>query len=237
MAKKIASLEDTQSEFVPALRFKWATRLYDGVMHRFGRDERLRRLTVQAIAPQAGEEILDFGCGTGSLTRALNWASLQAPSPFRLTAYDIDPAILKIAQTKLAGGSIGAMPEFKQVDIAAPQEMAPEEVGKYDVVTSSLVFHHLNHEQKKAAFQHAERLLSPTGRLVLVDWGPGSRWIFNVAFWFVRLLDGFAVTRDNAAGRLPEMMVDAGFKITEAKPLMNTMFGTVWLYTAHAPSS
>ena len=225
-------LHTNNSDFVPALRFKWATKLYDGVMQHFVREERLRQLTVQAINPQPGEAILDFGCGTGSLTQALNWSLPSASTPLRLSAYDIDPEIIDIAKAKLEGGSVGAVPDFYQVDITDSNSIAEGEAGKYDVVASSLVFHHLTHDQKTAAFDHARKLLKPSGRLVLVDWGPGSTPFFKAAFWMVRIFDGLAVTRDNANGRLPAMMASAGLKVTKQNPLLNTVYGTVWLYEA-----
>ena len=221
----------TEAPFVPALRFKWATKLYDGVMQYFVREDALRRLTIAAIQAKDGEKILDFGCGTGTLTTAIA-ASHQAIS---LHGYDIDHEVLTIAKEKALRFHFDAMPSFRRVDITDLARLPEEALKSFDCITSSLVFHHLTGERKQKAFESIRRLMKPGGRLVLVDWGPGSNVGLRFAFWFVRMFDGFSVTRDNAQGRLPEMMTTAGFSNVRAKPLLNTFFGTIWLFEAFTP--
>ena len=218
----------TETPFVPALRFKWATKLYDGVMQYFVREEALRRLTITAMQAKDGEKILDFGCGTGTLTTAIA-ASHQA---ILLHGYDIDHEVLTIAKEKALRFDLDAMPSFRRVDITDVVELPKETLKSFDCITSSLVFHHLTGERKQKAFESIRKLMKPGGRLVLVDWGPGSNALLRLAFWSVRMFDGFSVTRDNVQGRLPEMMTTAGFLNVRSTPLLNTFFGTVWLFEA-----
>ena len=84
------------TEYVPALRFNWATKFYDGVMRNFVREQTLRQLTVNAIAAKLSERILDFGCGTGGLTVAL----AKTDDDISVFGYDIDPEVLEIAKNK-----------------------------------------------------------------------------------------------------------------------------------------
>jgi len=231
MRETIDKNTKTETPFVPALRFKWATKLYDGVMQHFVREETLRQLTISALHANGGEKILDFGCGTGTLTMAIA-AAHQAVS---LHGYDIDHEVLTIAQKKALRFHLDAMPSFRRVDITDMAELPEEARKSFDCITSSLVFHHLTNERKQKAFESIQGLMKPGGRLVLVDWGPGSNALLRFAFWFVRLFDGFSVTRDNAQGRLPEMMTTAGFLNVRAKPLLNTFFGTIWLFEAFTP--
>jgi ubiquinone/menaquinone biosynthesis C-methylase UbiE len=214
--------------FVPALRYKWATGVYDLVIEYFTRGRALRRLSVDAIAPEAGETILDLGCGTGVLSFALSQASPTAS----IVGYDIDPEILEIARKKMALQDGASAVIFREVNVVDAASLPLQDIGSFDCVTSSLVFHHLTHDQKQRALRSVQVLLQPGGRFVLIDWGPGVNVFFGAAFWLVRLLDGLAVTHDNANGNLPDMLEESGFSQIDAKPLLNTMFGTVWLYSA-----
>lgn len=214
--------------FVPALRYKWATGVYDLVIEYFTRGRALRRLSVDAIAPAVGEAILDLGCGTGELAISL----AQAEPSISITGYDIDPDILEIAHKKTGPQSEVSAVTFREVNVTVGASLPKQDIGRFDCVTSSLMFHHLIHDQKQQALKSVQALLRPGGRFVLIDWGPGTIVFFRAAFWLVRLLDGLAVTRDNANGNLPNMLEETGFSQIDAKPLLNTMFGTVWLYSA-----
>ncbi|WP_068306276.1 class I SAM-dependent methyltransferase [Kordiimonas lacus] len=212
--------------FVPALRYKWATGIYDLVIEYFTRGRALRRLSVDAIAPAAGEAILDLGCGTGELSLAL----AQTEPKSSITGYDIDPEILEIARNKMGlQGEVSAV-TFREVNVTDAASFPQQDIGRFDCVASSLMFHHLTHDQKQQALKSVQALLNPGGRFVLIDWGPGANMFLRAAFWQVRLLDGLAVTLDNARGNLPNMLEEAGFSQIDATPLLDTMFGTVWCY-------
>lgn len=218
--------------FVPALRYKWATGIYDMVIEYFTRGRALRRLSINAIVPVAGEAVLDLGCGTGGLTIAIANAEPEAS----VTGYDIDPDILDIARKKMGPQSGALCITLREVNVTDLASLPQSDIGRFDCVTSSLMFHHLTGDQKRQALKSVKALLRPRGRLVLIDWGPGANLPLRTAFWLVRLLDGFAVTRDNASGNLPLMLNEAGFSQIDAKPILNTMFGTVWQYHAKATS-
>lgn len=227
---KTAEQEKGEPEgFVPALRYKWATGVYDLVIEYFTRGSVLRRLSVDAIAPEPGEAILDLGCGTGELSLAI----AQTEPRSSVTGYDIDPEVLEIALNKMGlQGEVSAV-TFRDVNVTDAASLPQQDIGRFDCVTSSLVFHHLNHDQKQQALKSVQALLRPGGRFVLIDWGPGANVFLRAAFWLVRLLDGLDVTRDNAQGKIPNMLEETSFSQIYAKPLLNTMFGTIWQYSAN----
>ncbi|MFC4346553.1 class I SAM-dependent methyltransferase [Kordiimonas lipolytica] len=227
---KTAEQEKGEPEgFVPALRYKWATGVYDLVIEYFTRGSVLRRLSVDAIAPEPGEAILDLGCGTGELSLAI----AQTEPRSSVTGYDIDPEVLEIALNKMGLQSEVSAVTFRDVNVTDAASLPQQDIGRFDCVTSSLVFHHLTHDQKQRALKSVQALLRPGGRFVLIDWGPGANVFLRAAFWLVRLLDGLAVTRDNAKGNLPDMLEETSFSQIYAKPLLNTMFGTIWQYSAN----
>ena len=113
--------------------------------------------------PEPPVDVLDLGCGTGSLTL------LAAELGHRVAGIDIAPAMVAAARTKLA--SAGASATVELGDAADP----PGDAGTYDVVLARHVLWAL--PDPSAALARWVRLLRPGGRLVLVE----GRWWTGVA--------------------------------------------------------
>jgi SAM-dependent methyltransferase len=122
----------------PEVRRAWAGRLRDWL-------------------PGSPGELLDLGCGTGSLSL------LAAEQGHRVTGVDSSPAMLARARTKLAGRDA----VFLLGDAAAP----PVGEQRYDTVLVRHVLWTLADPGR--ALRHWRGLLRPGGRLVLVEgvWG------------------------------------------------------------------
>jgi len=210
--------------YVPALRFTWATGLYDLVISLFMREKLLRRRSA-ALISENPRVILEAGCGTGSLTTAL----AETFGAAEIVAVDIDPAILDVARKK---ASRFENITFQQASLISSDDMKGASPGHADAVISSLVFHHLTDDGKKAALRNLKAVMAPGAELHIVDWGPPKGVLAFIGFWLVRLLDGMAVTSANYHGKLPEMIGEAGFTEVEAHPLHQTTLGTVWHYVA-----
>ncbi len=105
--------------------------------------------------PRPGS-ILDVGCGTGRLLRTTSERFPEA----RLEGVDAAPQMIVVA-TRLAGG--GSRIHFQQ----ATAEALPFEDGRFDLVCSTMTFHHWA-DQKKGVSEMA-RVLAPGGRWLLAD--------------------------------------------------------------------
>lgn len=212
----------TTEPFVPALRFHALTGLYDPLMSFLVNEATLRSRTLELLRPEPGERVLDLGCGTGSLAVRLK----QEFPRVEVLGCDVDPGALGRARRKAAGAGVSVR------WCLGPAHDPPLPDRSVDLVTSTLLLHHLRTDGKRAALAAALRLLEPGGRLVLADFTRPSGVLRRIAFCGVRLLDGLAVTADHAAGRLAEIVESAGFeRVTEAGRL-DTPVGTVAFLTA-----
>jgi SAM-dependent methyltransferase len=108
--------------------------------------------------PERPAEVLDLGCGTGSLTL------LVAELGHQVRGVDIAPAMVAAARAKLA--SAGAAAAVELGDAADP----PGHAGTYDVVLARHVLWAL--PDPSTALARWVRLLRPGGRLALVE----GRW-------------------------------------------------------------
>lgn len=113
----------------------------------------------QAVINLSYGEILEVGCGTGNLTRALRQRFPQA----RITAVDFCEAMLARAQDKLAGDS----PVDWLLADGESLEFPPE---RFDLITSSSAVQWF--DDPAAALERYALMLRPGGRLVLSLFGP-----------------------------------------------------------------
>ena len=92
----------TKTKFIPALRFKWLTPLYDLLIGITMPETKIKRYLIEAASINTGSTVLDFGCGTGTLTIM---AKETSPGS-KVTGIDIDVQILnkaiqKVKETKM----------------------------------------------------------------------------------------------------------------------------------------
>ena len=225
-----------EARYVPAAGRAALTRFYDPVLRVTMREGAWRPHLVAEVLAGGPSSVLDVGCGTGTLTLALERAAagvrltgVDGDPGVRLTGVDGDPEILARARAKAGhASSIEWIESFAQ--------SLPFEDGSFDRVVSSLVFHHLVPDLKRKALAEARRVLAPGGRLHIADLGrphdPVMRLIFRLN---VQALDGMENTRDHAAGRLPGFIEDAGFRDVRVGRRLRTAAGSLELISALEP--
>lgn len=120
----------------------------------------LTAAAIDALAPQAGEAILDVGCGCGDTT--LQIARRLAPGG-RVTGLDISPAMLAVARHR-AGQEEATSVAFAEADAQTHGFAA----GAYDAVFSR--FGVMFFADPVAAFANLRGALRDGGRLTFLCW-------------------------------------------------------------------
>ena len=205
--------------YIPALRFDWLTPLYDPVLKWGMQEDRFKQQLIAQAAIGLHMQVLDLGCGTGTLTLLLAQTHPQA----RLHGLDGDSAVLDIAVAKARRSG---------VEIAWTQGLSfslPYPDNTFQRVTASLMLHHLNREQKRRTLAEVWRVLSPGGELHIVDFGPPHT---PLTFWVSRITRHLEETADNLDGLLPAFLAESGFAETAETDHLTTFVGPLSLYRA-----
>jgi len=186
------------------------------------RESHFKGRVLDRAAVQNGERVLDLACGTGTLALEV----LERAPGARVTGMDGDPEILERARDK--ADKAGAEADFDE-GVSTDLPYADE---SFDVLLSTLFFHHLSDEAKRATADEIARVVRPGGRVAVADWGRPHDPLMRAAFLPVQLLDGFANTGGNLAGALPGILAGAGLDHVEVSDRIRSPLGTIEVVTA-----
>jgi ubiquinone/menaquinone biosynthesis C-methylase UbiE len=210
------------SRYVPALGRDRLTGLYDPVVRLTTREAAFKHRLLAQAAIADGMEVLDLGCGTGTLAIQ---AKRRSPGA-ALVGLDGDPRMLARARAKAARA--GAAVRFDE----GLADGLPYPDGQFDRVLSSLFFHHLDTGTKDRTIAEVARVLKPGGELHVADWGPATDPLMAVLSLSIRTLDGFEPTRENFAGALPDVFARNGLGDVRMRDRMRTVYGALAFYSA-----
>jgi ubiquinone/menaquinone biosynthesis C-methylase UbiE len=197
--------------------------VYDPVVRATMREHAFRSLLLeQTLAPGMPARALDLGTGTGSFALALKDASPVTS----VTGLDPDPRSLARARAKDTGRRV----QWVQALVSE----LPFADNSFQVITSSLMFHHLASTERPAALRECRRVLVPGGHLQILDWGAPTDPLMWLAFLAIRVIDGFARTAQSAAGTLAGLIAQAGFSEVRHSGRLRTCWGTLELIGARA---
>ncbi|CAI9393430.1 bifunctional demethylmenaquinone methyltransferase/2-methoxy-6-polyprenyl-1,4-benzoquinol methylase UbiE [Microbacterium sp. T2.11-28] len=202
-----------------------------------GNDRLWRVATTRAIAPKAGQRILDLAAGTGASSVAL------ARSGAEVVAADFSPGML--AEGRRRHGGIHNL-SFVEADATA----LPFADDEFDTVTISFGLRNVN--EPRTALAELLRVTAPGGRLVICEFSQPPSQVFGALYRFYndRVLPAVARTVSSNAAAYdylnesikdwPDQPTLAGW-IREAGwedvAYRNLSFGIVALHRARKPSS
>lgn len=215
--------------FTPALGHPELTHQYDRVIAVMTRERRWRARLLHALAPAAGDTIVDIGSGTGTMALLVK----QAAPAARVVAVDPDPDVRTIAEAKAVAAGV----EIEFSTAMGDATHLPIGPGQADKVMSSLVLHQCSPQAKAGILANAIMLLRVGGRLLIADYGLQRTLLMDMLFRQVRALDGFENTRPNKNGEIPAMIAAAGFDGVEELSVTQTPTGSISLYSAWKPAT
>ena len=134
MSMRPSNTNKTSAHYIPALRYNWLTALYDPVVRLSTRERTFKERLIRQADIRSDAEVLDLGCGTGTLAI---WVKKLYPQA-RVTGLDGDLNILSIAQRKA---------QHEGTDIQFDHGMSfdlPYRDASFDRVLSSLFFHQIS---------------------------------------------------------------------------------------------
>ncbi len=184
---------------------RWAG-IYDLVANvlSLGHENMLRQATVARAGVQPGHQVLDVGCGTGSLTLA---AARQVGPAGQVYGIDASPQMIQVAARKVATHKKvrGGAPVTFQTGLIERLEF-PDQT--FDVVLSSLMMHHLTDDLRRRGLLEIRRVLKPSGRVFIVDFSGGAGTGLH---GIVARLGHAGPGAHAAVPNLPGLLAEAGF--------------------------
>jgi SAM-dependent methyltransferase len=130
-----------------------------------GRERAFRERLVRLARLAPGQSVLDIGCGTGSLAIA---AKQRVGPAGRVAGIDASPEMVARARKKARRAGVEAAFAHGVV------EALPFPDGRFDVVLSTLMLHHLPREGRRQCAREMRRVLKPGGWVLAVDFGAAA---------------------------------------------------------------
>ena len=193
-----AHAHDTSAPETQGSTIRWA-RWYDATswLLSFGRAGAIRKEIVRIANPQAGESVLDVGCGTGTLAIMMK---KYAGGDLDVTGIDAATEMVDVARKK--AGKARQEIRFEPAVI----EALPFADAQFDLATSTYMLHHLPEDVKSAGLREVRRVLRPGGRFLAVDFAASGGGIVG------HLLSTFGHAHAaHSFAELEGMLSDAGF--------------------------
>ncbi len=202
-----------QRSYTPAAGFHWLLPLFDLVTKPTGAD-RARSALLEQAELRPGQQVLDIGCGTGTLAILLK----RLHPELEVVGLDPDPKALALARRKAQRAAVS--PRFDR----GFSEALAYAADSFDHVFSSFMFHHLQSNQKKETLREIRRVLKPGGYLHLLDFrGPDTGDTRLVTRWF----HSRRILRDNTESHILALMAEAGFADATTVRRRTVVFGFV----------
>jgi ubiquinone/menaquinone biosynthesis C-methylase UbiE len=172
---------------------------YDRYMKRItlGREDALRRMTVNLAGVKQGDSVLEIGCATGSLTLAVKRQAGPTGSVFGI---DIIPGMIDVSRKKAVEAKLDVSFQLGNIsDIPFPNE-------QFDVVMCSFMIFHMSEAVRNKGIKEIYRVLKPQGTFLVLDLSLPPN---GVSRKILKLFLGFMLKHD--LNELQPVMESSGF--------------------------
>ncbi len=171
----------------------------------FTEKSQFRRNQIDLMDIRNGEKILEVGCGTGALSIL---SKIKVGEAGEVDGIDIAPKMIQRAHQKARKANLNI--NFQVASIS----QLPYPDNYFDLVVSSLMFHHLPIEVKETGLQEIYRVLNRQGRFFLCDFG--TPHFLTIPLMYLMLF-WTASTRYQLLGNLPELLRKCEFNSVQLR--------------------
>jgi ubiquinone/menaquinone biosynthesis C-methylase UbiE len=162
MTKKKSNQSNDDQDIIVKSKMERMVDSYDLYMKRitFGRENALRKMTVNLAQIKRGDCVLEVGCATGTLTLA---AKRQTGSTGSVFGIDIIPGMIEASREKAKQAKLDVTFQSGNIeDIPFPNE-------HFDVVMCSFMIFHMSEKVRNKGIEEIYRVLKPKGKLMVLD--------------------------------------------------------------------
>jgi ubiquinone/menaquinone biosynthesis C-methylase UbiE len=186
---------------------------YDKYMKRvtLGRENTLRRMTVDLARINPGDSVLEVGCGTGTLTIAAKEKAGPAGSVYGI---DMIAGMIEKSREKAKNANLDITFRPGSIDnLSFPD-------NHFDVVMCSFMIFHMSEKVRNNGIGEIYRVLKPGGNLLILDISLPSGTLSRL---LVKILLGFMLRHDLV--ELKPVMESSGFSQIENSTAEFRVFG------------
>jgi cyclopropane fatty-acyl-phospholipid synthase-like methyltransferase len=143
-------------------------KLYQKFFIRFLQWEKvLEEFFQEYIYLEPGMKILDAGCGTGAVTKALHHTARERNlSRITFHGFDLTPAMLALFQEWINQAAVGEI-QLQQANVLEMENQLPPGWNDYDLIVSSTMLEYIPREKLNHAITNLKNLLKNDGRLLI----------------------------------------------------------------------
>ena len=169
-----------------------------------GREKSFRGRLLDLACVKPGESVLDVGCGTGTLAVV---AKRRVGSAGSVHGIDASPEMITVAKRKAHKAGLDIAFQNQAI------EATPFADGRFDVVMSTLMFHHLPRKTREQGAREMRRILKRGGRALVVDFGLSAARPKGLLAHFHHRHGSVSLEE------IVRLLNDAGLKIVENGPV------------------
>lgn len=142
-------------------------RLYDGMSRLLGHQQSMKNFFAENVELKPGMKILDAGCGSGALTKALIEITKEKEVPnISFYGFDFTPAMLKLFKNSIKNEPSPRV-SLRQADVLKLPSQLPSSWKNFDLIVSAGMLEYVKKEEAQKALENLSHVLKKNGKIMI----------------------------------------------------------------------